>query len=163
MPQNPDITIYETEYSNGDIIINAGEKGNEFYYIASGRVGVYINYGQPDQFKITELAASEFFGEAAIIGNTVRSATVVSLEKTVLQVIPLDNITNSIENYPDIYLHLIKNFYNNQNKRNRDIQQINGLLEEICGISARLVVNRVSMKMEKDRIMGIVEKIREVL
>jgi len=39
----------------------------------------------------------------------------------------------------------------------------NGLvvLEEICDISARLVVNRVSMKMKKDRIMDIVEKIKK--
>jgi len=38
----------------------------------------------------------------------------------------------------------------------------NGLvvIEEICDISARLVVNKVSMKMEKDRIMDIVQKIK---
>ena len=38
----------------------------------------------------------------------------------------------------------------------------NGLepLEEICNLSARLVVNRVSMKMEKDRIMDIVNKVK---
>jgi len=39
----------------------------------------------------------------------------------------------------------------------------NGLdvIEEICGLSARLVVNRVSMKMEKTRIMDIVDKVSE--
>jgi len=39
----------------------------------------------------------------------------------------------------------------------------NGLdvIEEICKISARLVVNRVSMKMEKTRIMDIVDKVSE--
>ncbi|NLY44157.1 MAG: ATP phosphoribosyltransferase [Clostridiaceae bacterium] len=39
----------------------------------------------------------------------------------------------------------------------------NGLVvfEEICKISARLIVNRVSMKMEKDRIMDIVEKVKQ--
>jgi len=39
----------------------------------------------------------------------------------------------------------------------------NGLdvLEEICKLSARLVVNRVSMKMEKARIMDIVDKVAE--
>lgn len=41
----------------------------------------------------------------------------------------------------------------------------NGLmpLEEICDISARLVVNRVSIKMEKERIMDIVNKINEIV
>ena len=37
----------------------------------------------------------------------------------------------------------------------------NGLcvLEEICPISARLVINRISMKLEKDRIASLVNKI----
>ena len=40
----------------------------------------------------------------------------------------------------------------------------NGLdvLEDICPLSARLVVNKVSMKMEKDRILNIVDKFREM-
>lgn len=41
----------------------------------------------------------------------------------------------------------------------------NGLvvLEEICDLSARLVVNRVSMKIEKERIMALVEKLSALL
>jgi len=41
----------------------------------------------------------------------------------------------------------------------------NGLvvLEEICDLSARLVVNRVSMKMEKERIMNLVESLSALL
>lgn len=41
----------------------------------------------------------------------------------------------------------------------------NGLevLEEICNISARMVVNEVSMKMEHDRITKIIKDLKEVL
>lgn len=41
----------------------------------------------------------------------------------------------------------------------------NGLcvLETICDISARFVVNRVSMKMERERILDIVSKIKSVM
>lgn len=41
----------------------------------------------------------------------------------------------------------------------------NGLtiLEEICPISARLIVNRVSLKMENERIIGILNAMRDVL
>jgi len=43
--------------------------------------------------------------------------------------------------------------------------QENGLevLETICDISARFVVNRVSMKMERDRILDMVEKLKGLL
>lgn len=41
----------------------------------------------------------------------------------------------------------------------------NGLcvLETICDLSARFVVNRVSMKMERERILGIVSKMKDAL
>ena len=41
----------------------------------------------------------------------------------------------------------------------------NGLvvLEEICDLSARFVVNRVSMKMERERILSLVDKIKALL
>lgn len=41
----------------------------------------------------------------------------------------------------------------------------NGLevLEEICPLSARMVVNQVSMKMENERITGLINALREVL
>ena len=41
----------------------------------------------------------------------------------------------------------------------------NGLevLEEICNISARMVVNEVSMKMEHERITRIIKELKELL
>ena len=41
----------------------------------------------------------------------------------------------------------------------------NGLvvLEEVCDLSARFVVNRVSMKMESERILALVDKIKALL
>ena len=41
----------------------------------------------------------------------------------------------------------------------------NGLavLEEVCSLSARMVVNQVSMKMENERITALIQKLKEVL
>jgi ATP phosphoribosyltransferase len=41
----------------------------------------------------------------------------------------------------------------------------NGLtvLEEICPLSARMVVNHVSMKMENERIMKLINDLKKVL
>ena len=41
----------------------------------------------------------------------------------------------------------------------------NGLeiLEEVCPLSARMVVNQVSMRMENERIGSMIEKLRELL
>ena len=41
----------------------------------------------------------------------------------------------------------------------------NGLkvLEEVCSLSARMVVNQVSMKMENERISKLIEDLRKVI
>ncbi len=41
----------------------------------------------------------------------------------------------------------------------------NGLsvLEEVCPLSARMVVNQVSMKMENERIRKLIDDLRKVL
>ena len=41
----------------------------------------------------------------------------------------------------------------------------NGLevLEEICPLSARMIVNQVSLKMEADRIKKLLEALKEVV
>ena len=38
-----------------------------------------------------------------------------------------------------------------------------GVLEEVCDLSARMIVNPVSMQLESDRIRDLVLKIREAL
>jgi len=38
-----------------------------------------------------------------------------------------------------------------------------GVLEEVCPVSARMVVNQVSMKMEDERIRGLIQGIKKVL
>ena len=37
------------------------------------------------------------------------------------------------------------------------------VLEEICPLSARVVVNQVSMKMENERITGLLNELKKVL
>ena len=37
------------------------------------------------------------------------------------------------------------------------------MLEEVCPLSARMVVNQVSMKMENERIRKLIEDLRRVL
>ena len=38
-----------------------------------------------------------------------------------------------------------------------------GVLEEVCGLSARMIVNPVSMQMKTDRIRELIMRVREQL
>ena len=47
-------------YKNGELIFRQGEMGSCMYVIQSGKVGIYLNYGEADQAKLTELSAGQF-------------------------------------------------------------------------------------------------------
>ena len=89
------------------------------------------------------------------------------------------------------YPRIAKDYFNNQKFKTVDIIKLNGsvelgpivglsdvivdivetgstlkenglvVLEEICPLSARMIVNQVSMKMQSDRIQNIIDKLKE--
>ena len=70
----------ELAFKKDDVIFRQGDKGAEMYYINSGKVGIYIEYGTPRQRLLAEIATGDYFGEMAIIDNMPRSATAAVTE-----------------------------------------------------------------------------------
>jgi CRP-like cAMP-binding protein len=157
-------SAYEKAYKLNETIIKAGETGNEFYQVISGKVGVYINYGAPNQLKVAELSEAEYFGEAAILGNAIRSATVAALGDTRLLVIPLQNIERTVEQYPSLFLKIIRRNFEKQANQNKDLNELNRLIEEMCSINdtvismnAKIVecLNSIQTISKMNTILGI--------
>ncbi|MCR5773946.1 MAG: cyclic nucleotide-binding domain-containing protein [Lachnospiraceae bacterium] len=68
----------EKQFKNGEIIFKEKETGDTLYQILDGTVGVYVNYGESDEHKLTELRKDQYFGEMAVIEAYPRSATTVA-------------------------------------------------------------------------------------
>ena len=64
----------------GEIIFKQGDASTCMYDILWGKVGVYANYGTPDEKLFTVLETEQFFGEMGMIEGSPRSATVVAME-----------------------------------------------------------------------------------
>jgi glucose-6-phosphate 1-dehydrogenase len=62
-------------YAAGDTIIQQGDKANEMYFIARGRVAVIDEGGKT----MRELEDGDFFGETGLLMNEKRSATIKAL------------------------------------------------------------------------------------
>ena len=65
-------------YKKGTVIFKEGEVGKCMYIVYGGTVGIYTNYGDPKQVKLTELYPVSFFGEMGMISDDARSATAVA-------------------------------------------------------------------------------------
>eukprot|EP00798_Chlamydomonas_sp_ICE-L_P019649 gene19649-26335_t len=64
--------FHHTVHPTGDVVVKQGESGDRFYIIKSGVAIVSI-----DGRTINKLFRSDFFGEKALLNDTVRNATVI--------------------------------------------------------------------------------------
>ena len=70
------VKFSELTYPAGKAVINEGDPGTDFYVIKSGQAEV-IKLKEGARTKVAELGPGQYFGEEALIGDTVRNASVV--------------------------------------------------------------------------------------
>ena len=79
MAQN---TVYKylKDYNAGDVIFRAGSPSKCMYEVQKGKVGLFSDYGTPDQKMLAEVGPERFFGEMGMVEGLPRSATAVVTE-----------------------------------------------------------------------------------
>ena len=96
-------------YSPGSIICREGEPGDCMYEVEFGKVGVYHDYGGPDEKLIAELYSNKVFGEMGLLDHAPRSATVVALEEnTTVTTIAEEDFRAYFEENPSKVLEIVK-------------------------------------------------------
>ena len=65
-------------YRMGDVIISEGERDGRLFVLVNGKVDVIKSYRTEKAKRLRTLSAPCYFGELALIDETVRSATVVA-------------------------------------------------------------------------------------
>lgn len=91
-------------YQEGEVVFNIGDEGRDLYYIAHGKVKlVYENR------LVRHLTAGDFFGEMAILGDSVRIAdAVVDSDFCDIIVINAKNIQTLILSEPKVAMRFLK-------------------------------------------------------
>ncbi len=84
------------EADPGDVVIRQGDAGDLFYLIRTGRVDVFINDGTQER-KVAELKEGQYFGEAALITDEPRNATIVAHEPCIFYALGKDDFRAVLE------------------------------------------------------------------
>lgn len=100
--------ITKKEFTEGSMIIEEGQKGDEAYIIDKGTVEIYKSASDGSQFLLTELKAGQVFGEMCLFDNKVRSASVQAKTNVVLQIIPKDVVLDYLEKTPPLIRLIIE-------------------------------------------------------
>lgn len=102
------VKFNEINVSANTNIINEGDPGNDFFVIKTGKAEVYRGK-DANKVKLATLGPGQYFGEEALIGDTVRNASVVMKVSGVLMKLVKEDFKNLLEQ-PVITLISYKEF-----------------------------------------------------
>lgn len=95
-------------YPKNTIIISEGDNSDSLYAILSGKVKVYLSDDEGREIIINIQGAGEYFGELALLDDSPRSASVMTLEETRLAVISKSAFEECLTKHPELGLRIIR-------------------------------------------------------
>lgn len=95
-------------FKKNEVIFKAGESGEFMYDILSGSVGIYSDYGLPEQKLLAKIEGSGFVGEMGMIEKKPRSATAVALENTEAAIVTSENFDEYLKEEPKKAIEILK-------------------------------------------------------
>lgn len=137
------------------VIIREGKDPEALYFVLKGVVGIYISSLGDKQLAI--LGPGEILGEMSFLENRPASASVVTLENSLLLVLPRDNLQVKLKEDSDFSARLYKSFAILASKR----------LRERVGTLCNMVHAKVGDTYETtgvwQRISNAVQNIKELI
>lgn len=131
-------------YRRGEAIFNEGDKGNEMFYVLSGRVRLEKEAGQVKK-TLMELGQGQYFGEMAALVNAPRTATAQALEDSNLAVIDSNTFAILLKESHQTGIFMLKEF-------SQRLKNTNASLEEMTNLWIKLVVILYFMENPKTLI-----------
>ncbi len=88
-------------------IITEGDDSTSMYILLSGKVRVFTSYEEGKEITLLVQEAGSYFGELALLTCEPRSASVVTMEKTVCGIINQSDFIQWLQSHPEITLTLL--------------------------------------------------------
>lgn len=95
-------------FTRQTIIITEGDETDSIYIILSGKVRIFTSDEEGKEVTLLSQEAGSYFGELALLGNEPRSASVITLEKTVCAMISKNDFKSWLTDHPDVAIDLLR-------------------------------------------------------
>src|SRR5919197_4572481 len=94
-------------YPRGSVILREGDPGDTCYVLRSGRARVVRQHADGRAITLTNLGPGEIFGELAMFGGEVRSATVEAIDDVQALAILAGDLKRLLGEHPEIAVKLL--------------------------------------------------------
>lgn len=96
-------------YKKNTVIIEEGDISTSLYILIAGAVRIYTANNKNRELTLGVLDnPGDWFGELALVGETKRTASVVTIKESRLMIISQEDFLNCLQNNPHIALELIR-------------------------------------------------------
>ena len=103
-------TGHRRRFLPGEVIFSAGDPGDGFYLVESGRVQISVVVGSGETRVLATIGPGDFFGEMAVLDDAPRSATAKAEEETETYFLARAELLGLLERRPQFALNLISEF-----------------------------------------------------
>lgn len=100
--------VIRKEFSKRETLFHQGDPGEEFMILTEGSVKVELMNAEGKELTLTILTPYQFLGELALLDDVPRSATVVSMDESVLLSINKRDFARILESYPRMSLPILR-------------------------------------------------------
>jgi CRP/FNR family transcriptional regulator, cyclic AMP receptor protein len=121
------------------VILREGDHGDTCYVMRSGRARVTRQHADGRAITLTNIGPGEIFGELAMFGGEVRSATVQAIEDVEAVAILADDLKHLLRGHPEITVKLLGTL----------AEKLRAANERIAGQSFQKVSSRVAGVLTK--------------
>jgi CRP/FNR family transcriptional regulator len=128
-------------FERGRVILREGDRGDTCYVIRSGRARVTREHPDGRAITLTNLGPGEIFGELAMFGGEVRSATVEAIDDLEAAAILADDLKRLLKEHPDMAVKLLGALGAKLREANERIarQSFQKVSSRVAGVLARLI------------------------
>jgi CRP-like cAMP-binding protein len=128
-------------YESGSIIIREGDRGNTCYVMRSGRARITRQHQDGRAITLTNVGPGEIFGELAMLGDEVRSATVETIEDVEALAILADDLKRMLKQHPETSVKLLEALAAKLRLANERIsrQSFQKVSSRVAGVLSRLI------------------------
>ncbi len=96
------------DYEAHELVIDIDEETTEVRFVISGEVRIINRFAVGKEVILCEMVPGDFFGELAAIDNEMRSATVTTLTKTRICIVPQKIFLELISKHNEISMEVLK-------------------------------------------------------
>lgn len=118
--------LHERCYCADEIIFDEGEVGQAIYIVVSGEVTI-CRQGKPETGRLARLGPGEFFGELALLDDSVRSAQARAATPCTLAVFFRDDFNDLVDNHVRIGYKIGRQLLRHLGRRLRETSLLVGV------------------------------------